>query len=74
MAKGCADGGGVKSARNVNDYQPPQGPSSIDNRKVGLGGTNYGNCGTQGQKGPRQGESGSVGLGGDARRPQGSQR
>lgn len=73
MAKGMADGGGVKSSRDVMDYQPPCGPTSIGNTKVGLGGTNYGNCGTQGPKGLRQGESGKAGLGGDKSKA-GSQR
>ena len=59
-----ARSGGVKSARDVRSYQPPQGPTSISNRGPGLGGSNYGNCGTQGPKAMRSGESGSAGLGG----------
>lgn len=46
-------------------YSPPQGPTSLGKNSPGLGGTNYGNCGTQGEKPARGGESGSVGLGGD---------
>ena len=59
--------GGVKMADKVDvrNYQPPQGPIGIGRNSVGLGGTNYGNCGTQGERSPRGGESGSAGLGGD---------
>jgi hypothetical protein len=32
-------------------YDPPVGPKGIQgNNKPGLGGTNYGNCGTQGKR------------------------
>ena len=67
-----AKSGGVKSARDVNRYQPPQGPTSIGNSGPGLGGDNYGNCGTQGPKPIHQAEHGSVGLHGK-KHSQGSQ-
>lgn len=57
-----ATSGGIKEARDVNSYQKPQGPTSIGNRKVGLGGTNYGN--TPGFNECPKGGSGSPGLGG----------
>lgn len=64
-----------RSQRDVMKYKPPQGPANItDPRGPGLHGDNYGNCGTQGPSGASARESGKVGLGGDARRPQGSQR
>ena len=31
-------------------YSPPVGPTEQMRRKVGLGGTNMGNCGTQGKR------------------------
>ena len=62
-----ASSGGVKSARDVNAYRPPQGPTSIGNRGPGLGGDNYGNCGQQGPKALRPREGGGVGLGGENR-------
>lgn len=31
-------------------YRPPVGPTQQMRAKVGLGGTNYGPCGTQGKK------------------------
>ncbi len=49
---------------DVRKYQPPQGPKGIDHQGPGLGGTNYGNSGTQGLKSFRS-ESGRPGLGGD---------
>lgn len=57
-----ATSGGVKKARDVNAYQKPQGPTSIGNRGVGLGGKNYGN--TPGFNTCPTGEGGSPGLGG----------
>jgi hypothetical protein len=59
--------GGVMQARDVNAYQPPQGPTSIGNRGPGLGGDNYGNCGTQGPKAIHKAEGGSVGLHGESK-------
>ena len=68
-----AKSGGIKSARDVMGYDPPQGPTSISNRGPGLGGDNYGNCGVQGPKAARPREGGGVGLHGEIRR-KGSQR
>ena len=62
---GRAKSGGIKSFCDVNAYQPPQGPTSIDNRSVGLGGDNYGNCGVQGPKAIHPREGGGVGLRGE---------
>lgn len=31
-------------------YSPPKGPTQQMRQKVGLGGTNHGNCGTQGRR------------------------
>ena len=31
-------------------YSPPVGPKGQDHRGPGLGGTNHGNCGTQGKR------------------------
>ncbi len=54
--------GGVKPGyeRDVHNYRPPTGPTSINNRKVGLGGDNHG-TGTQGTY---EHMTGSPGLGG----------
>jgi hypothetical protein len=59
--------GGVlmKDKVDVMGYRPPTGPIGLGRNSVGLGGKNYGNCGTQGERSARGGESGSVGLGGD---------
>lgn len=46
---GRATCGGEMPVRDVRNYQPPQGPSSIGNRGPGLGGDNHGVCGTQGR-------------------------
>lgn len=43
-----ATSGGVKAAKPL-PYSPPVGPTSHMERKVGLGGTNHGPCGTQGK-------------------------
>jgi hypothetical protein len=68
-----ASSGGVTQARDVNKYRKPQGPTSIGNRRVGLGGDNLGVCGTQGHHAGPGSESGGPGLGG-SRREKGSQR
>lgn len=64
--------GGITRSRDVNRYQKPQGPTSIGNRRVGLGGDNLGVCGTQGRHGMGS-EGGSPGLHGE-RKSKGSQR
>lgn len=70
--KGRAHTGGVKDARDVNAYRPPQGPSSVDNpASPGLHGNVY-PSGSQ-TASIRGGESGSPGLGG-SRKKSGSQR
>ena len=66
-AESRASSGGVKKSRDVNDYQKPQGPIGISRIGVGLGGSNLGNCGTQGPHGGGDGESGSPGLHGESR-------
>lgn len=65
-----ASSGGVKQARDVHNYSPPQGPTNINDPKgPGLHGSNYGHhqmkdCGYS---------SGKPGIGGD-RKPHGTQR
>lgn len=42
--------GGVKEAKPTS-YSPPQGPTSINSpQRPGIGGTNHGNCGSQGKR------------------------
>ena len=41
--------GGVEEAKPL-PYDPPDGPKGLGNRGPGLGGTNHGNCGTQGKR------------------------
>jgi hypothetical protein len=68
QARRASSGGKTMADKcDVMDYQPPQGPTNINNRQVGLGGDNYGNCGTQGQKAIHRAEGGSAGLHGKDR-------
>jgi hypothetical protein len=65
VAKGKASGGGVKSARDVNKYLHPCGPSTIDNpASPGLHGDVY-RRGGQGPVACKASQSGRPGLGGD---------
>jgi hypothetical protein len=45
---GTQDGG--KPIVKELPYSPPQGPASQSREGPGLGGTNHGQCGTQGRK------------------------
>lgn len=46
-----ASNGGCCEPRDVRNYQPPVGPSNINDTKgPGLHGTNHGVCGTQGRR------------------------
>lgn len=48
--KGRAGSGGEETARDVHNYSPPKGPTSVtDPKSPGLHGTNHGHCGTQGK-------------------------
>ena len=58
-----AKSGGCTSAGDVNRYRAPQGPTSITNRGVGLGGDVF-ERGTQNLSSVNCGEGGSPGLGG----------
>jgi len=58
-----AKSGGCTSAGDVMRYRTPQGPTSISNREVGLGGDVF-ERGTQNLSNVDCGESGSPGLGG----------
>jgi len=63
-----AESGGCTSARDVRAYQPPKGPTNINDPKgPGLHGDNYGNAGTQGKTSISCGESGSPGLHGQSK-------
>jgi len=65
-----ARSGGEKSARDVHNYQPPQGPTNIHESGPGLHGDNHGNahCPVAGR-----GEGGHPGISHE-RHPHGSQR
>lgn len=68
-----AQSGGVTRARDVHNYQPPKGPTNInDPESPGLHGDNHGHahCPT----GSRGGESGRPGLGATNIHKGGSQR
>lgn len=59
-------GGGDQSPRDVMNYQPPKGPTNInDSKGPGIHGDNCGNCGTQEATSTEGQSSGSPGLGGD---------
>lgn len=47
MSAPTHDGG--KPEKKDLPYSPPQGPTSQSKESPGLGGTNHGNCGTQGR-------------------------
>jgi hypothetical protein len=47
-SSGLASGGGKPTQKDVRNYKPPQGPTSIGNKGVGLGGDNH-DCGSQGK-------------------------
>ena len=53
------------SERDVMGYAPPQGPTNQMRASVGLGGVNYGNCGTQCSTPTKNHTSGSPGLHGE---------
>jgi hypothetical protein len=62
--------GGVKEAKPIANYKPPQGPSNImDPKSPGIHGTNHGNS----QRCTATGGSGSPGIGGSVQKG-GSQR
>ncbi len=44
-----ATSGGVTQAKEL-PYDPPKGPSGMMKQGPGIGGTNHGNCGTQGKR------------------------
>lgn len=47
-SSGLTSGGGKPGMKDVMNYKSPQGPSSIGNKGVGLGGDNH-DCGSQGK-------------------------
>ncbi len=48
--KPSASGGGYPETKDVHNYQPPVGPSNInDPKSPGLHGTNHGNACSQGR-------------------------
>lgn len=59
-------GGGQQNPRDVMNYNPPKGPTNInDSKSPGIHGNNYDNCGTQQRSSVTAEESGSPGLHGD---------
>ena len=63
MPKASAVAGGVTTAKPIR-YSPPTGPKNLGNRGPGLGGSNYGPCGSQGSYSEDCDTSGSPGIGG----------
>lgn len=55
-------------------YSPPQGPKDQMRQGPGLGGDNYGQCGTQGFYGGSPQTSGRPGLGGTNHGTRGTQK
>ncbi len=53
---------GPEPHRDVRNYQPPVGPMGISKEGPGLGGNNYGNCGTQQRSSIAPRESGMPGI------------
>lgn len=50
MGTNRASGGGQQSPKDL-PYSPPQGPKGItQGNGPGIGGSNHGNCGTQGRR------------------------
>ena len=47
--KPAATSGGVTECKELA-YDPPKGPTGMMRQGPGLGGTNHGNCGTQGRR------------------------
>lgn len=47
MSAGTSNGG--KPDVKPLPYSPPQGPKGLDHQGPGLGGTNHGQCGSQGK-------------------------
>lgn len=60
--KARAGKGGIMEFRDVMDYAPPQGPTSIGDCGPGLHENNFGNCGSQQRSSTNTHESGSPGL------------
>ena len=54
-------------------YSAPKGPTNQMRQGVGLGGTNYGPCGSQGEYSLKTKTSGSPGIGGTNHGNKGSQ-
>ena len=50
MKSGARPSNGGKQDPKPLSYDPPKGPIGQGNNKPGLGGTNHGNCGTQGKR------------------------
>ena len=50
MPNDRAASGGKQTPKDVNAYKPAVGPKGQSHTGPGLGGTNHGNCGTQGKR------------------------